>query len=62
MKPVTTRVAPLILTGRCRRSDPGMIPKSDGHGFDPIRQEPVDVRADTQPSVLKDGDEHVFFR
>jgi len=62
MKPVTTRVAPLILTGRYRPSDPAMIPEPDGHGFDPIREEPLDVRADTQPSVLKDGDEHACFR
>jgi hypothetical protein len=62
MKPVTTRLAPFMLSGRCRRSDPGVIPKPDEHGFDPIRQEPVNVGADTQPSVLKDGDEHACFR
>ena len=38
MKPVTTRVAPLILTGKCRRNDPGMIPEPDEHGFDPMGQ------------------------
>jgi hypothetical protein len=62
MNPVTTRFAPPMLSGRCRRSDPGMILKPDEHGFDLIRQEPVDVHADTQPLVLKDGDEHVCFR
>jgi hypothetical protein len=62
MNPLTTRLAPLLLTGRRRRSDPAMIPKPDEHGFDLIRQEPVDVCRDTQPSVLKDGDEHACFR
>ena len=62
MNPVTTRIAPLMLSGRCQRGNPGMIPKPDEHSFDLIRQEPVDVRADTQLSVLKDGDEHACFR